>query len=284
MRGSTTCSKNEEGYKLPVMADGNYAITKLNNNTIGSNFYFMKISNSESEYNAVNDNSEITTIVPLLFTSGGSSSAPSDFTLAKESLTTNTGGANTSDGFGGTLPIEPSSFIGVNKGSINVINWTTCSESNNDYFNIESSINGMNWKTVGKMNGIGNSNSLQHYSWVDNDPAFPVTYYRLKQTNFDGAFQYSNIIEISKESLTVFEITEIFPNPVTDLISFKYTGNDSKLNVFIYNGLGQLLNKIEFSEIQNGEKYNLNFTNLPNGVYFIKFLQDKIQFTSKIVK
>ena len=284
MRGSTTCSKNEEGYKLPVMADENFAITKLNNNTIGSNFYFMKISNSESEYNAVKDNSEITTIDPPAITSGGGLSSPFGFTLATQSLTTNTGVVNTTDGFGGTLPIELASFIGVNKGSINVLNWTTSSETNNDYFNIESSVNGINWKTVGKMNGIGHSNSLQHYSWVDNDPAFPVTYYRLKQTDFDGKFEYSTIIEITKEYYTDFEITELFPNPVIEMLSFKYKGTENNLNIFVYNGLGQLMKKFENLEIPNGEKYNIDLHELPSGVYFIKFLQDKKQYTTKIIK
>ncbi len=71
-----------------------------------------------------------------------------------------------------------------------IIKWSTATEINNDYFTIEHSADGQNWDVFLYVNGAGNSNEIRHYEITDDDPLNGVNYYRLKQTDFDGRFEY----------------------------------------------------------------------------------------------
>lgn len=73
------------------------------------------------------------------------------------------------------------------------LDWQTTSEINNDYFTVERSIDGIEWEVVNLTNGAGNSSSILTYQSLDYNPYPRITYYRLKQTDFDGAFSYSGI-------------------------------------------------------------------------------------------
>jgi beta-propeller repeat-containing protein len=94
------------------------------------------------------------------------------------------------------LPVEIVSFSGINEGSKNNLEWVTASEINNDYFSIERSENGSNFKNIGDVNGSGNSTQMTHYSFIDENPLPGVNYYRLKQVDFNNQFKYSQAIAI----------------------------------------------------------------------------------------
>jgi hypothetical protein len=91
------------------------------------------------------------------------------------------------DGF---LPISLLSFeVKELKGKIQ-INWSTATEINNDYFTLERSIDGSNWEILAYVDGAGNSNQRLNYEYIDDYPYHGISYYRLKQTDFDGKFEY----------------------------------------------------------------------------------------------
>jgi hypothetical protein len=95
------------------------------------------------------------------------------------------------------LPISLMKFEGENKGvNKNELNWVTSAEHNNDYFTIEKSLNGTEFFEVGTKVGAGNSSTQINYFLVDSDYRNEINYYRLKQTDFDGKFTYSDIISI----------------------------------------------------------------------------------------
>lgn len=98
------------------------------------------------------------------------------------------------------LPVELLYFDGrLNKNKKVDLTWATASEINNDYFNIERSQDGKNWETIDRVEGAGNSNQKLNYQTKDSNPYEGVSYYRLKQTDFDGSFEYSNIVSINYE-------------------------------------------------------------------------------------
>ena len=87
-------------------------------------------------------------------------------------------------------PIELETFQSVCNNSYEVeLKWETATEMNNDYFTIEKSRDGINYFSIGKLPGAGNSSVSQHYSYVDRDPIAGVSYYRIKQTDFNGETQ-----------------------------------------------------------------------------------------------
>jgi hypothetical protein len=94
------------------------------------------------------------------------------------------------------LPIDLISFTGKEERSQNVLNWTTASEVNNDYFTVEKTVDGVNFEVVGVENGAGNSATYLNYTLMDISFDKVINYYRLKQTDFDGKYNYSPLISI----------------------------------------------------------------------------------------
>jgi hypothetical protein len=98
-----------------------------------------------------------------------------------------------------TMPVELVSFNGTAAAGQVKLLWTTASETNNDYFTIEKSNDGVAFEPLGYVNGAGNSNIVTEYAFYDNDP-FALSYYKLKQTDFDGTSAYSEIIAINTQA------------------------------------------------------------------------------------
>ncbi len=111
------------------------------------------------------------------------------------------------------LPIKLVTFeANVNEDHV-ALKWITESEINNDYFTIEKSKDARNWENVLIVNGAGNSNQVMEYYDIDNQPLNGISYYRLKQTDFNGVFTYSNIVPVKYEKKLNLEMS-LFPNPV----------------------------------------------------------------------
>jgi hypothetical protein len=98
------------------------------------------------------------------------------------------------------LPIELLSFNVEIKDDQVIISWLTASELNNDYFTIEHSTNMMDWLVLGHVDGAGTINDLRSYSFTHSNPTSGINYYRLKQTDFDGAFEYFDPVAVQFEA------------------------------------------------------------------------------------
>jgi len=109
------------------------------------------------------------------------------------------------------LPVELSYFDVAKKNEVAQILWETASETTNDFFTIERSQDGREWEEVSKVNGAGDSEEINSYSIIDESPLRGVSYYRLKQTDYDGTFTYSEVRSINFQNEVQIEI---YPNPV----------------------------------------------------------------------
>lgn len=94
------------------------------------------------------------------------------------------------------LPIELLSFSAECSNQKIIISWITASEINNHFFTIERSAEGVNFQNIGTIAGAGNSNQNPYYTFEDSEPLEGISYYRLKQTDFDGKFEYSKVIAV----------------------------------------------------------------------------------------
>ena len=116
------------------------------------------------------------------------------------------------------LPIELLYFKGSVYNSDNILHWSTASEDNNDYFTIEKTKDGIDWEVVDREPGAGNSSNQLYYSLVDENVESIINYYRLKQTDYDGKFKYSDIISIdnrmNSKSKEIDKITNILGQEV----------------------------------------------------------------------
>ena len=198
------------------------------------------------------------------------------FTLANH-----TGGSN-------SLPVELSSFTVSNKSRSNQINWITSTEKNCSKFNIERTSfktngEGSMWVTTGTIPAAGTSTSMRSYSFTDKNLQVGKYQYRLKMIDYDGSFQYSNIVETEIALPKNFDLSQNYPNPFNPSTTINYNlPFDSKIVLEVYDikgaKVGQLVN-----EEQSAGYYSVNFNssllnkNIPSGVYFYKITSvDKI--------
>src|SRR5688572_1178487 len=135
------------------------------------------------------------------------------------------------------LPVELISFDAVPVDNNKVkLDWITATEINNDYFTVEHSLDTYEWEKVTQVPGYGNSNTNIEYEAWDVDPYEGISYYRLKQTDFDGQFSYSGI---EKVSLKITRELTISSNPATNYVTI-LSGTASIKRVEFYNSTGQL--------------------------------------------
>ncbi|RYM32823.1 T9SS type A sorting domain-containing protein [Brumimicrobium glaciale] len=158
------------------------------------------------------------------------------------------------------------------------LDWQTASERNNDYFTIDKSTDGIQWKKVNKVEGAGNSASLIKYSSIDESPFKGISYYRLKQTDFDGKFTYSATKSVIIKGQENSEI-EVFPNPSESQLTL--IGSKFELeNISICNVLGQDVTKFTLQNKYSSTKCTIDLSLLNEGIYYINTSSQ----TKKIIK
>ncbi len=162
------------------------------------------------------------------------------------------------------LPVELTFFKGEMTEQGTELTWQTASEKNNEGFEIERSQDAKNWKTLDFIDGYGTTPETQNYNYTDYETLEGVIYYRLKQIDFDGKFEYSNIINVTRDGYEN-RMVYTFPNPVQNELNII----DGEGQVTIYNVLGQPLQSYN---IENSV-FQINTTNLPKGQYILHIQQ-----------
>jgi hypothetical protein len=187
--------------------------------------------------------------------------------------------------------VAPIELIGFSANFVTdkvVLDWTTATELNNDYFTIEKSVDGFNFDVLTTVPGAGNSSVQHSYSTVDNNPAKGVSYYRLKQTDYDGHFEYFDAVAVDNENAgyTGFSFN-IFPNP-NEGTSIHMSINAAKkeeILVVVYDISGrESYSKIIVIEDAGNSVYGLDPSNkLSPGIYFVSATSNQKTFNSKLI-
>jgi len=185
-------------------------------------------------------------------------------------------GTYTTDGSGNitsyVLPVELISFTAKQDKQSIQLDWQTASEENNEGFEVQRSNNGEEWEVLDFVEGNGTTLEVQNYTYTDEESFAGVNYYRLKQIDFDGQFEYSEIVNISQK-ISNISIIEIFPNPVTDGLNI--VGAEGK--VTIYNILGQPMKQFTVSD----ENSSIDVVDLPKGQYILRIQQQNGNMVTK---
>lgn len=176
------------------------------------------------------------------------------------------------------LPIELLNFYGENKKYYNHLYWTTSTEINNDYFTLERSSDAFLFDSIGKIKGAGNSSVELFYAFEDDDIHNGINYYRLKQTDFNGKYSYSNTIALNSK----FNGMGIYPNPFNNEfdISF-YDALFFPINISVYNLTGQV---IWSQVINNNTALKISLKNQPKGIYLVKIEDPQTVYFYKQLK
>jgi hypothetical protein len=158
------------------------------------------------------------------------------------------------------LPVDFISVDVIAMNEMNIVEWKTASEINNDIFEVERSNDGDIWEVAGVIPGAGNSSELLNYSFEDHVGGQAFSFYRVKQTDFDGKFEYSDIVKVKASS----EAVSVYPNPVKNNELF-ITSNAEEMNISVTNSAGQAVS-YEF----NSASSKLTFgSEVNSGIYFV---------------
>ena len=168
------------------------------------------------------------------------------------------------------LPVELLNFYATLNNRKVDLTWQTASEHNNDFFTVERSADGFNFEPILFKDGAGNSTTLLSYSDKDLQPLEGVSYYRLKQTDFDGAFDYSDIRVVSTS--TDAQVL-IYPNPSSGNVNIR--SNQVLKNVQLITADGRIV-------LTEKELMELNLQ-LASGVYHLQYDFNESTFSKKIV-
>ena len=187
------------------------------------------------------------------------------------------------DGFsfscGGTvdeipLPVELIYFIANCGVDMVYLSWATASETNNNYFTIEYSNGSSDFIPIGTVHGNGNSNQTEYYSFADVSPLYKQTYYRLKQTDFNGKTQISGMVNVICNPETgIF----VYPNPSQGVLFIE--SNEENYSVMIHNILGEIVHELKSEDHHS----IINITDQPNGIYFVKIITPTQIISRKII-
>lgn len=162
------------------------------------------------------------------------------------------------------LPIDLLSFTAKPADNKKVLcDWVTASEQANDYFNIERSKNGIDFNSIGIVDGAGTSNQTQTYNFTDNNPYSGVSYYRLKQTDYNGNSTYSGIKKVTIKTENDFNVV-VYPNPVTDFV-YVTCNKSEDVQIMITDLTGKVMQQLN----SNHQQTKIDIMGLAGGTYFI---------------
>ncbi len=190
--------------------------------------------------------------------------------------------ANADNNPPGALPVELTSFESkvLDNNSV-ILFWQTASEENNSHFVIEHSRDGHRFSEIGQRTGMGTTTNAHTYNLRHERLSKGHHYYRLKQVDFDGKYEYSNIIS-AQLKLTLADVS-ITPNPAMEKVTIFI---DTPISIAASYQLVNMQKEVmmEKTIAEGNSSFEIDMTNLPAGVYFMRFYVDQQVIAKKIVK
>lgn len=187
----------------------------------------------------------------------------------------------TGNGNGSPLPISLLNFNATPMVDIVKLDWTTLTETNNDFFTVQRTKNGINFESIVKVYGAGNSNSKLDYVVYDEAPLSGVSYYRLAQTDYDGKQTFSDLKTVNFKDLNAAMVAPVI-SVLGDHVIIKTNYEKAQhINILIYSLDGKLVLTKQIDVASGAQTLELNQINMSNGVYHVNIVADEV-YTQKI--
>ncbi|WP_210466677.1 T9SS type A sorting domain-containing protein [Rufibacter roseolus] len=181
------------------------------------------------------------------------------------------------------LPVTLTSFTAKAQKEDVLLNWTTAAEKDNDFFQVERSMDGKNFSAIGQVKGNGNSNVRVDYSFLDGKAPSGTAYYRLKQVDYDGKHEYSKIVVVQTKAVAATQVTmKAYPNPTADMVSLDLTSlSSSTVTISVYALDGHL---VKTQQVEGGVVQILDLTKFAAGTYLLKIKGAEVDVVTRVVK
>lgn len=169
-------------------------------------------------------------------------------------------------------PIQLISFEGENAGSQNYLTWSTGTEENVKYFNLNRSFDGENFEVIATINSEGQNNTVTNYDYFDSSFQGRSAYYQLSFTDLSGGVHIaSEIILISREAVAGFQISNLYPVPVTDVLNIDFvTEAVQEVRITIFDIAGKLITTQNVNANEGPNSISIDLPNLPTGNYILR--------------
>lgn len=182
------------------------------------------------------------------------------------------------------LPVDLVDFSATAQDRSVELEWTTLSETNNAYFSVESSKDAVHFEEIAKVQGAGNTTVRNSYATTDLAPYSGISYYRLKQVDFDGEFTYSKVEVVNLSNVSETDMV-ICPNPVVNIM-------DLRLDPFVFHSptvelrdlQGKLIQSYQVEEVNVQKPYRIDLNELPQGMYFIQVSEQGYSMSKRVIK
>ena len=180
------------------------------------------------------------------------------------------------------LPVTLKYFTSWKRADANRLTWLTTTEKSFSHFEIEKSIDGVNYVRIATMQGKGNSNTETAYSFDDTEIKL-LQYYRLKYVDADGNFSYSNVLIVNRNDITNAKV--IFSNKISSILALRIIDMPADdLSIRIIDNSGRTL-KSQNVKINPGENaVNVNTGSIPSGFYYLMLSSENYKRTFSFVK
>lgn len=163
------------------------------------------------------------------------------------------------------LPIRGIWLEALRQGNDVRLNWRTESEQNSAYFDVERSVDGLHYQSLGQVNASGNSSSVRHYGYVDQNAGDRVLFYRLRLVDADASFKYSPVRMVFSTGTESSDL-RVFPNPASGQVRIALNRSLTEaVTIFLVNDLGQRVRQLILTE--GTQLAELDIQGLPRGAY-----------------
>lgn len=183
------------------------------------------------------------------------------------------------------LPIELLHFTATPAGNTVALEWQTASETNNDFFTLERADHNLHFQAIAQIEGAGLSTAIQTYRWVDTQPLRGESYYRLRQTDFDGQHSFSPLVAVY---LPYAEQTlRLAPNPASEFVNLTLqipSENPEPLEVAVFDLLGKMVIQQKFSVNTGTNQLQLQTGLLPAGLYLLQVRSPDVRLAVRLEK
>ena len=196
---------------------------------------------------------------------------------------TNTANATITVLVQGTVDVSLIRLTAKAQNNGNLIEWTTASETNNDYFTLYSSNNGTNYTAIATIKGAGNSSVAKQYQNLDKTAANGLTYYRLTQTDYDGTTKQVGTVAVSRNT-NVF-VSTLEPNPASNLVTVSFdTPKATTAQLNIHDVTGKVVYTQQLNTTAGNNSLNLDISHYASGIYFVSINTPNGTSTAKLLK
>ncbi len=183
----------------------------------------------------------------------------------------------------GILPVELSNFYALALTERNAIRWETSTEIDNDYFSVLRSYDGINFESIGEVNGIGFSQNLSYYQFDDSDVRSGKVYYQLDQVDLNGHRELSEIIALDRKN-SIRGLIAAYPNPTTGKIITEVNGVKGSRGVISVTDMNGTLVQQKTVYTTGIEKHKFDLSNYEPGMYFVRYQDNDSDQTIKLIK